>query len=88
MAIYTEIIEIVSLLDESEEYRATASLRNRAITYRALHKFDAARDDLKQEMAIAQRKHVGWQAAEYRRLIAETQEMKQKSETCIGWSEL
>lgn len=80
VGIYTEIIGIVGSLDKSQEYRATSSLRNRALTYRALQNFDVAIEDLKQEMAIAQRKHVGWQVAECRRLIAETQEMKRKAE--------
>ena len=71
VSIYTELL---GLVEKSTKYNACASLRNRAISYRSLKRYDAALDDLAQELQLAQEKRDGVRVAECRKVTEPTRE--------------
>lgn len=77
VSIYTEIL---GLVDKSSKYNACSSLRNRAISYRILKRFDEALKDLRKELEIAQKIGDQWRVVECQRTIEETLQLKHKDE--------
>ncbi len=77
ISIYTEIL---GLVNKSSKYNACASLRNRAISYRNLKKFDEALNDLQHELEIAQKIGDRYRVMECQRVMKETKQMKQDAE--------
>jgi len=81
ISIYTEVL---GLVDKGSKYNACAPLRNRAISYRNLKKFEEALDDLQRELEIAQKIGDKWRIMKCRKAIEQTRKLRQKGEVEAG----
>ena len=82
LSTYTELLSLVD--ENSTKYNICAILRNRALAYRSLKKYDAALEDFAKEMEISQRRGdrfaVMQAVMQCQKLIEETRERKRKAE--------
>lgn len=78
LSIYTELLGFVD--EGSASWDVCAILRNRAMTYRSLKKYDAALEDFTKELEIAQRRSAHLRVMQCQKLIEETREWKRKAE--------
>jgi tetratricopeptide (TPR) repeat protein len=81
----TMYTELLGLVDEgSTSYNVCAILRNRALSHRSLKNYDAALEDLAQELEIAQRKGDQLRVMECQKITKETHEWKRNAEIEAG----
>lgn len=78
LGIYTELLQLIT--EKTTEYNVCAILRNRAIAYRGLKNYDAALEDLANELDIAQRRGDQLRVMECRSVMEETQEWKREAD--------
>ncbi|MEW6241251.1 MAG: hypothetical protein AB1564_10635 [Chloroflexota bacterium] len=78
LGIYTELLTLID--EQSTAYNVCAVLRNRAIAYRSLKKYDEALTDLVRELEIAQRRGDQMRVMECQKITEETQEWKRKEQ--------
>ena len=78
VSVYTELLGLVD--ENSATYNICAILRNRAISYRSLKKYDPALEDFTKELEIAQRRGEQLRVMECQKLMEETREWKREAE--------
>lgn len=76
LAIYTEILGLIDV--DSTSLNVSAIYRNRAITYRALNRYDEALNDLTNALNAAKRQGNSTAVADCARILRETREEKLK----------